>query len=82
MVRGQVLVLKELPYIQAARVLGQGPGRILWKHIVPNLLGIVLVYLTLSIPAVILQESFLSFLGLGVQAPAASLGSLMAEGRA
>ncbi|SDU21517.1 peptide/nickel transport system permease protein/oligopeptide transport system permease protein [Verrucomicrobium sp. GAS474] len=79
-VRGQVLVLKELSFVQAARTLGQSPFKIVFRHLVPNLLGIVIVYLTLSIPSVILQESFLSFLGLGVQAPAASLGSLMAEG--
>ena len=79
-VRGQVLVLKELSFVHAARALGQSAPRILVRHLLPNLLGIVLVYLTLSIPAVILQESFLSFLGLGVQAPAASLGSLMADG--
>ncbi|MDE1171649.1 MAG: ABC transporter permease [Verrucomicrobium sp.] len=79
-VRGQVLVIKELPFVQASRTLGQGPWQILIRHLLPNVLGIVLVYLTLSIPAVILQESFLSFLGLGVQAPAASLGSLMADG--
>jgi len=79
-VRGQVLVLKELSFVQAARTLGQSPANIVFRHLVPNLLGVVIVYLTLSIPSVILQESFLSFLGLGVQAPAASLGSLMSEG--
>ena len=79
-VRGQVLVLKELSFVQAARTLGQSPLKIVFRHLVPNLLGVVIVYLTLSIPSVILQESFLSFLGLGVQAPAASLGSLKAEG--
>jgi peptide/nickel transport system permease protein/oligopeptide transport system permease protein len=79
-VRGQVLVLKEAQFVQAARVMGQGEILILWRHILPNLLGLVAVYLTLSIPAVILLESFLSFLGLGVQAPAASLGTLLADG--
>ena len=79
-VRGQVLVLRELSFVQASRALGQRPARIIIRHILPNLAGIILVYLTLSIPAVILQESFLSFLGLGVQPPSASLGSLMADG--
>jgi oligopeptide transport system permease protein len=79
-VRGQVLLLKEMSYIHAALILGQGDGLILSRHILPNLLGIVLVCLTLNIPAVILLESFLSFLGLGVQAPTASLGTLLAEG--
>ena len=79
-VRGQVLVLRELAFVQASRTLGQTTVRILVRHLLPNLTGVILVYLTLSIPAVILQESFLSFLGLGVQAPASSLGSLMADG--
>lgn len=79
-VRGQVLVLRELAFVQASRTLGQSTVQILLRHLLPNLTGIILVYLTLSIPAVILQESFLSFLGLGVQAPASSLGSLMSDG--
>lgn len=79
-VRGQVLVLRESAFVQAARALGQSPVRIFTRHLLPNLTGIVVVYLTLTIPVVILEESFLSFLGLGVQAPAASLGSLMADG--
>ncbi|KAB2643629.1 MAG: ABC transporter permease [Verrucomicrobia bacterium] len=79
-VRGQTLSLKERPYILAARVLGQNHLTILWRHLLPNLTGILLVYMTLSIPAVIIDEAFLSFLGLGVQAPQASLGSLLAEG--
>lgn len=78
-VRGQVLVLKELSYVQAAQALGQSHQQILWKHLLPNMLGIILVYLTLTIPVVILTESFLSFLGLGVQAPAPSWGSILAE---
>lgn len=79
-VRGQVLSLKESTFVQAAQVLGQSHFQILRRHLLPNLTGIITVYLTLTIPVVILEESFLSFLGLGVQAPAASLGSLISEG--
>lgn len=82
LVRGQTLSLKERPFVAAAQILGQRPVVILWRHIFPNLLGILLVTLTLSIPAVIIDEAFLSFLGLGVQAPISSLGSLLAEGAA
>ncbi|MDD5261451.1 MAG: ABC transporter permease [Methylacidiphilales bacterium] len=79
-VRGQVLSLKERPFIDAARVLGQSNLIIMFRHLLPNLTGLILVYLTLTIPAVILDESFLSFLGLGVQAPQASWGTLLSEG--
>jgi oligopeptide transport system permease protein len=79
-VRGQVLSIKHREYIEAARGLGVGTPRILARHVVPNALGPIIVYATLSIPAVMLQEAFLSFLGLGVQAPAASWGTLVAEG--
>jgi len=79
-VRGQVLSLKQRPFVEASRALGAGPFHILMRHIVPNTLGIVVVYLTLTIPAIILYESFLSYLGLGIQPPMASLGSLIAEG--
>jgi len=79
-VRGQVLSLKQQPFVEASRALGAGPFRILMRHIIPNTLGVVIVYLTLTIPAVILYESFLSYLGLGIQPPMASLGSLIAEG--
>jgi peptide/nickel transport system permease protein/oligopeptide transport system permease protein len=79
-VRGQVLSLKQRPFVEASRALGAGPLRILMRQIVPNTLGVVIVYLTLTIPAVILYESFLSYLGLGIQPPMASLGSLIAEG--
>lgn len=78
-VRGQVLVLKELSFVQAAKALGQSHFRILWQHLLPNMLGIILIYLTLTIPVIILEESFLSFLGLGVQAPAPSWGSILSE---
>jgi peptide/nickel transport system permease protein/oligopeptide transport system permease protein len=79
-VRGQVLALKNLQFVAAARALGQSHTRIIFRHLLPNLMGIVIIYLTLTIPAVILDESFLSFLGLGVQAPQASWGSLLSDG--
>lgn len=79
-VRGQVLSLKERQFITAARALGQSHTKILTRHLLPNLAGIILVYLTLTIPAVVIDESFLSFLGLGIQAPQASWGSLLADG--
>jgi oligopeptide transport system permease protein len=79
-VRGQVLSLKERQFVTAARALGQSHIKILTRHLLPNLAGIILVYLTLTIPAVIIDESFLSFLGLGIQAPQASWGSLLADG--
>ncbi|MFN9927387.1 MAG: ABC transporter permease [Phenylobacterium sp.] len=79
-VRGQTLALKNKEFIEAARAAGLGQGAIVARHIVPNLLGPVVVYVTLTIPAVILAESFLSFLGLGVQPPMASLGTLISGG--
>ena len=79
-VRGQVLSLKERQFVTAARALGQSHSKILTRHLLPNLAGIILVYLTLTIPAVVIDESFLSFLGLGIQAPQASWGSLLADG--
>jgi oligopeptide transport system permease protein len=79
-VRGQTLTLKHKEFIEAARAAGLSRGGIIARHIVPNLLGPVVVYVTLTIPAVILAESFLSFLGLGVQPPMASLGTLIANG--
>ena len=79
-VRGQVLALKNLQFVAAARALGQNHVKIIVRHLLPNLTGIVVIYLTLTIPAVILDESFLSFLGLGIQAPQASWGSLLADG--
>src|SRR5207237_903784 len=71
-VRGQVLSLKQQNFVEAARALGAGDGAIIFRHIVPNTLGPVIVYTTLTVPAVILQEAFLSFLRLGVPPPAAS----------
>jgi oligopeptide transport system permease protein len=79
-VRGQTLTLKHKEFVEAARAAGLSRGAIIARHIVPNLLGPVVVYVTLTIPAVILAESFLSFLGLGVQPPMASLGTLIAGG--
>jgi len=79
-VRGQVLSLKNQTFVEAARALGAGDAAIIFRHIVPNTLGPVIVYTTLLVPAVILQEAFLSFLGLGVQPPAASWGTLVSNG--
>lgn len=79
-VRGQTLALKERAFVTAALGLGQSHFVILTRHLLPNLAGVILIYLTLAIPAVIIDESFLSFLGLGVQAPMASWGSLLADG--
>jgi len=79
-VRGQVLSLKGQNFVEAARALGASDASIVFRHIVPNTLGPVIVYTTLTVPAVILQEAFLSFLGLGVQPPAASWGTLVSDG--
>lgn len=79
-VRGQVLSLRQRAFVEAARVLGASPGRILFRHILPNTLGVIIAYLALTIPAIMLYESFLSYLGLGIQPPMASWGSLIAEG--
>ena len=79
-VRGQTLSLKQKEFIEAARAAGLGRLGVVVRHIIPNLLGPVAVYVTLTIPAVILAESFLSFLGLGVQPPMASLGTLISAG--
>jgi len=79
-VRGQVLSLKAQPFVEAARALGIPAWAILFRHILPNLVGPIVVYATLTVPQAILQESFLSFLGIGVQAPQATWGSLAADG--
>jgi ABC-type dipeptide/oligopeptide/nickel transport system permease subunit len=79
-VRGQVLSLRQRAFVEASRSLGAGPCHILARHIIPNTLGVVIVYLTLTVPAIILYESFLSYLGLGIQPPMASWGSLISEG--
>jgi ABC-type dipeptide/oligopeptide/nickel transport system permease subunit len=79
-VRGQVLALRHRPFVEASRALGAGHAHIIFRHILPNVWGVVIVYLTLTVPAIILYESFLSYLGLGIQPPMASWGSLIAEG--
>jgi oligopeptide transport system permease protein len=79
-VRGQTLSIRRREFIEAAIASGAGPGRIIVKHVIPNVVGPVIVYATLSVPQIILFESFLSFLGLGIQEPHASLGTLIAEG--
>jgi len=79
-VRGQALALRQREFVLAAVALGLPARRIIARHIVPNVLGTVIVYATLTVPQVILFESFLSFLGLGVQEPLTSLGRLVAEG--
>ena len=78
--RGQVLSLRNREFVEAARALGARPARILFRHILPNAAGPVIVYATLALPQVMLTEAFLSFLGLGVQAPLASWGTLVTEG--
>ncbi len=79
-IRGQVLSLREEPFVEAAQASGASMGRILVRHMLPNLAGPIMVYATLVIPQAILQESFLSFLGIGVPAPIPSLGRLAADG--
>jgi oligopeptide transport system permease protein len=79
-VRGQTLTIREQGFIEAARSMGAGRGRIILSHVIPNVAGPALVYATLTIPAVILAESFISFLGLGIQEPQTSWGVLIADG--
>ncbi|MBO6514456.1 MAG: ABC transporter permease [Phycisphaerales bacterium] len=79
-IRGQVLSLKSQPFIEAARALGSPGHRVFVKHLLPNLIGPIVVYTTLAVPQAILQESFLSFLGIGVKPPLPSWGNLAAEG--
>ena len=79
-VRGQTLSIKRKEYIEAAHASGVSTWRIITRHIIPNCLGPVVVYMTLTVPVVILTESFISFLGMGVQEPASSWGTLVAEG--
>ena len=80
MVRGQILSVKQLEYVNAARALGAKPWRIMTKHLIPNCIGIIIVTATLNIPVAIFTEAFLSFMGLGVSSPMASLGSLANDG--
>ncbi len=79
-VRGQTIALRRKEFVEAARASGAKPIQIVLRHIVPNVLGPVVVFATLNIPVIILAESFLSFIGLGVQEPLSSLGSLLARG--
>ena len=79
-VRGQVLSLRTRSFVEASRVLGARSRWILARHIIPNTSGIIITYLALTMPEIILYESFLSYLGLGVQAPMASWGTLISEG--
>ena len=79
-VRGQTLSLREREFVAAARLTGVSTARIIFRHIAPNLIGVVIVYVTLTIPQAILVESFLSFLGLGIQEPQTSLGALVDAG--
>jgi oligopeptide transport system permease protein len=79
-VRGQVLSLREKEYVEAARAMGVSTPAIILRHMIPNILGPVIVYATLTVPSVILQESFLSFLGLGISEPQTSWGVLINEG--
>ncbi len=79
-VRAQVMAVKRMEFIEAAQVLGFGRRRILFRHILPNVIGPIIVYTTLTIPAVMLIEAFLSFLGLGVQPPMSSWGVLIKDG--
>lgn len=81
-VRGQVLSLKKLEYVQAARAAGAGFSRILLRHMLPNVMGPVIIYASLTVPGVMLLEATLSFLGLGIQPPDASWGVLISEGAA
>lgn len=79
-VRGQVLSLKSSDYVLAARTLGAGPGRIIRRHLLPNAVGVIIVQVTFSVPSAIFAESFLSFLGLGIQPPMASWGVMANDG--
>ena len=82
MVRGQILTVKQNEYILAARVSGAKDSRIIRRHILPNIVSVIIIAAALQIPSAIFTESFLSFIGLGVQAPMPSLGSLANEARA
>lgn len=79
-VRGQVMAIKHQEFIEAAVAMGMSRGRIMFRHVAPNILGPIIIYTTLTIPSVILLESFLSFLGLGIQPPESSWGSLISYG--
>ncbi|QGQ95762.1 ABC transporter permease [Paenibacillus psychroresistens] len=80
LVRGQMLVLKEQEFVLAARTLGASPWRIIFKHLIPNVLGVIIVQITFVVPTAIFVEAFLSFIGLGIRPPLASLGNLLNDG--
>lgn len=79
-VRGQVMIVREQEYIEAARAMGLSSWQIIWRHVIPNVFGPIIVYITLTIPGIILLESSLSFLGLGIQAPMSSWGNMISAG--
>ena len=81
LVRGQILTIKENEYVLAARAIGAKPGRIIWRHILPNCISIIIISTALEIPAAIFTESYLSFIGLGVALPMPSLGALASDAR-
>lgn len=81
MVRGEVMKLKESEYVMASKTLGASPMRIILKHMIPNTLGIIIVYITFDIPSFIFAEAFLSFIGLGIQPPNTSLGAMASLGQ-
>jgi oligopeptide transport system permease protein len=79
-VRGRMLQLKDQEFALASRSLGASGFRLVWKHLIPNSLGLIVINLMFTIPAAIFAEAFLSFIGLGIQVPEASLGSLISDG--
>lgn len=79
-VRGEVMNIKQQEFVEAAITMGMSPWQIITRHLIPNVIGTVIVYATLTVPSVILLESFLSFLGLGIQPPQSSWGSLISSG--
>lgn len=79
-VRGQIMSLKNAEFVEAAKSMGAKPGRIIFRHLLPNTVGVIVIFATLALPGFIMSESFLSFLGLGVSAPLASWGTLVSEG--
>lgn len=82
LVRGQLLALKEQEFVMAARTLGASARRIIFRHLIPNSLGVIIVQITFVVPTAIFFEAFLSFIGLGIRVPLASLGSLLSDGAA
>lgn len=82
MVRGQVMQLKQSEYVLAAQALGADPKRVIFKHLIPNTIGVIIVYMTFDIPSFIFAEAFLSFIGLGIQPPETSWGAMTSFGQA